>query len=162
MTVPAHDGGQSHHYWVHFPQHPARESDPHYKDFDAYHRRTRAAARCYVGERVGYGDCRDETGKLSPPPPAGEQPGLELHHAHVEFALQNGISLTALEKDYPGISDPDHVGAWIESDQNFRWLCTYHHRGEGGAHTASHADWEAQQYVPGLLAPPRQGGDAAG
>jgi hypothetical protein len=69
----------------------------------------------------------------------------------VEFSLQNGISLTALEKDYPGISDPTQVGAWVESETNFRWLCVHHHRGAAGAHTASHADYEASQYVIGLI-----------
>jgi hypothetical protein len=29
--------------------------------------------------------------------------------------------------------------------------CSFHHRGHGGAHTASHADWTAQLYVPGLI-----------
>lgn len=174
-AVPAHQQAETHHYIVHYPPHPPRKGDPHYADFDAYHRKTRATARCYIGERVGFGDCRDEHGSPCPPPghdmnmphfftpqgpvecppncpaAAGEQPGLELHHAHIEFALQNGISLTALEKDYPGVSDPSQVGAWVESGANFRWLCTFHHRAAGGAHTASHSDWEGSQYLPGLI-----------
>jgi hypothetical protein len=158
--VPAHDQAITHRYVVHYPPHPARKDDPHYADFDHYHRKTRAVARCYIGERIGYQDCRDASGKPCPPPDVNkiasvldspEQPGLELHHAHVEFSLQNGISLTALERDFPGISDPAQVGAWVESDQNFRWLCVFHHRGPGGAHTAAHADWEASQYVLGLI-----------
>lgn len=150
--VAAHDALQSHHYLVHFPPHPPRESDPHYVDFNHYHRKTRKTARCYVGERIGFDECRDAQGNPCPPPAdGGEQPGLELHHAHVEFALQQGIDLKALEKDYPGISDATSVGAWVESDVNFRWLCVVHHRGYAGAHTASHADWEAGQYVPGLI-----------
>lgn len=154
QPVAAHDALQSHHYLVHFPPHPPRTGDPHYVDFDHYHRKHRATARCYVGERVGFDACRDQHGVPCPPPNGGgEQPGLELHHAHVEFALQQGVDLAALEHDYPGISDPANIGAWVESDVNFRWLCVYHHRGPGGAHTASHADWEAQQYVPGLIAP---------
>lgn len=150
--VAAHVSGETHRYVVHFPPHPARTSDPHYADFDAYHRKTRATARCYIGERVGFHDCRDEKGKPCPPPAGkGEQEGLELHHSHVEFSLQHGVSLEALEKDYPGISNKEQVGEWIESDANFRWLCVFHHRGPGGAHTASHSDWEAQQYVLGLI-----------
>jgi hypothetical protein len=156
--VPAHDQAITHHYVVHFPPHPARVSDPHYKDFNAYHNKTRATARCYVGERVGYGDCLDAQGNACLPlADGGEQPGLELHHAHVEFSLQNGISLTALEQDYPGISDPTQVGSWIESGANFRWLCVFHHRGQGGAHTASHADFEASLYVFGLISPKAAG-----
>ncbi|MCL2581298.1 MAG: hypothetical protein FWE35_02460 [Streptosporangiales bacterium] len=150
--VAKHVSGETHRYVVHFPPHPARTEDPHYKDFDAYHRKTRATARCYIGERVGFHDCRDEKGKPTPPPAGGgEQEGLELHHSHVEFSLQHGVSLQALEKDYPGINNKNEVGDWIESDANFRWLCVFHHRGPGGAHTASHSDWEAQQYVLGLI-----------
>lgn len=150
-AVAAHDGAQSHHYIVHFPPHPARTSDPHYVDFNHYHDKTRPTARCYVGERIGFESCKDDKGNACVIDANGKMSGLELHHAHVEFSLQNGIDLAALEKDYPGISDPTQVGAWVESDQNFRWLCVFHHRGAGGAHTASHADWEAQQYVLGLI-----------
>lgn len=150
-AVPAHDGKQGHSYVVHFPPHPARTSDPHYKDFDAYHRKYRLTARCYVGERIGFGDCRDAQGKPALPPLNSAQPGLELHHAHVEFSLQNGVDLKALEVDFPGISNPDEVGAWIETDQNFRWLCCWHHRGHAGAHTSAHADWEASLYILGLI-----------
>jgi len=152
QVIQAHTVVQGHRYVLHFPAHPARASDPHYVDFTAYHKKTRATARCYVGQRVGYGDCRDAQGNPAlPPGDTGQQPGLELHHAHVEFSLQNGISLAALEVDYPGISNPDEVGAWVETAANFRWLCVYHHRGAGGAHTAAHSDWEGQQYILGLI-----------
>jgi len=151
----AHDQNESHHYIVHFPEHGARPEDPHYKDFNHYHRTTRQTARCHIGQRVGYGDCRDAKGNYCPAPedPSEKQEGLELHHAHIEFALTNGVSLSALAKDYPGVDDPDEVGAWVESGENFRWLCCYHHRGASGAHTASHSDWEASQYVMGLIDP---------
>lgn len=149
--VPAHEATQSHRYVVHFPAHPARKDDPHYVDFNHYHQQHRAGARCYIGERIGFDECLDEHGNPCVVDEHGEMSGLELHHAHVEFSLQNGIELAALEKDFPGISDPTQVGAWVESDQNFRWLCTYHHRAAGGAHTASHSDWEAEQYVRGLI-----------
>lgn len=151
--VAAHDGVQHHRpYFVHFPPHPAREDDPHYIDFNHYHRKTRATARCYIGERVGFDACADAQGNPCPPPAdGGEQAGLELHHAHIEFALQEGISLEALEVDYPGVSDAWNVGAWVESATNLRWLCVRHHRGEAGAHSVSHSDWEASQYVLGLI-----------
>jgi hypothetical protein len=151
IQVRAHVQTEGHRYLMHFPPHPARTSDPHYRDFHDYHRRTRSAARCYIGERIGYHDCPDDQGQPAWPGSEGWQPGLELHHAHVEFSLQNGISLAALEKDYPGISDPESVGAWVETAANFRWLCAWHHRGAAGAHTASHSDWEASQYVLGLI-----------
>jgi len=148
----AHSQRESHHYIVHFPPHPARKDDPHYVDFNHYHKMHRATARCYIGEHIGFGDCMDAKNQPCPPPgDGGQQAGLELHHAHVEFSLQNGVSLTALEKDFPGISNTTEVGAWVESDVNFRWLCAWHHRGAAGAHTASHSDWEASQYVQGLI-----------
>lgn len=151
-AVPAHDQAQKHQYVMHFPPHPARTSDPHYVDFNHYHQQHRATARCYVGERIGFQECLDaQANPAAPPADGGEQPGLELHHAHVEFSLQQGVDLAALEKDFPGISDPTQVGAWVESDQNFRWLCAWHHRGRAGAHTAAHADWEAENYVRGLI-----------
>lgn len=149
--VAAHTQGETHHYLVHFPEHPARTSDPHYADFHAYHKRTRSAARCYVGERIGFDQCWDAQGLAALPDAKGWQPGLELHHAHVEFSLQNGISLEALEKDYPGISNPEEVGAWVESGANFRWYCAFHHRSQAGAHSASHSDFEASHYVRGLI-----------
>lgn len=150
--TPAHVQVSSHRYWVHFPPHPARVDDPHYKDFDHYHRTTRPTARCYVGERIGFDECLDAKGASVVVGADGEQSGLELHHAHIEFALQQGVDLGALEADYPGISDPDSVGAWVETGANFRWLCVRHHRAEAGAHTITHSDWEAGQYVPGLIA----------
>ena len=102
--TPAHTQAVAHRYVVHYPPHPARQDDPHYVDFDHYHRKHRATARCYVGERIGWQDCRDEHGRPCPPPEdGGQQPGLELHHAHVEFSLQQGIDLAALERDFPGI-----------------------------------------------------------
>ena len=149
--VPAHVATQSHRYFLHYPEHPARTDDPHYADFHAYHERTRATARCHIGQRIGFGECRDAQGHAAPAVDGQSQPGLELHHAHVEFSLQNGIDLTALEVDYPGISDTTSVGAWVETGANFRWLCAYHHRGAAGAHTATHSDWEASQYIKQLI-----------
>lgn len=136
-ATPAHDQNVTHHYLVHYPEHEPRESDPHYKDFDHYRRATHATAKCAVGEhRNDYSECDGP---------------LELHHAHVEFALQNGIDLAWLESDYPGIGDPDQVGAWVESAANLEWLCRWHHRGHGGVHVASAADFEAERFVRGLI-----------
>ena len=69
--VAAHSQPQTHHYLVHFPPHPARPSDPHYADFNAYHQAHRAAARCYIGERIGFGDCMDAQLRPCPPPSGG-------------------------------------------------------------------------------------------
>ena len=133
----AHDQPTTHRYTVHYPPHPPREDDPHYKDFEAYRRRTHATAKCAIGEwRNDFSECHGQ---------------LELHHAHVEFSLQNGVDLSWLEAYYPGISNPDEVGAWVESADNLEWLCMFHHRGHGGVHVASAADFEAEKFVRGLI-----------
>lgn len=135
----AHDQGVTNSYIIHYPSHPARTEDPHYRDFNHYHNATHDTAKCAIGEhRNDFTEC-----SLDKP--------LELHHAHVEFSLQNGVDLKWLEQDYPGISDPDTVGAWVESAQNLLWLCEFHHRGHGGVHVASASDFEAEKYVRGLI-----------
>lgn len=135
----AHSQHESHSYWVSFPEHEPRAHDPHYRDFEEFRRRTKAAAQCAVGVHRGdFSEC-----SLDKP--------LELHHSHVEFSLQNGVDLKWLEKDYPGISDPSQVGAWVESADNLTWLCERHHRGRGGIHNASAADYEAEKYVRSLI-----------
>lgn len=133
----AHTQKSTHSYWVNYPAHPARKDDPHYRDFEEYRRRTKDTAQCAIGlHRNDFSECHG---------------GLELHHAHVEFSLQNGVELTWLEKDYPGISDPNSIGAWVESADNLEWLCEWHHRGSDGVHTASASDWEASKYVRNLI-----------
>jgi len=141
-VTPAHDQTVSHRYVVHYPDHPPRKSDPNYIDFEHIHRAWKADPdkwRCAVGaHRNDFSEC-DATNPL------------ELHHAHVEFSLQNGIDLAWLEVDYPGISDPKRVGAWVESAANLLVLCRVHHRGPGGVHVASASDFEAEKYVRGLI-----------
>lgn len=140
--VAEHDQAETHRYTVHYPPHPARKDDPHYVDFNAIHRAWKADPekwQCAVGKhRNDFSEC-----DLTKP--------LELHHSHVEFSLQNGVDLAWLEVDYPGISNPDEVGAWVESAANLEVLCVFHHRGSDGKHTAAYADWEASQYVRGLI-----------
>lgn len=137
MTTPAHDQATTHHYLMHYPEHPARTDDPHYVDFEAYRRRTKDTARCVFAVSI------NSTAEC-----AG---GLELHHAHIEFSLQNGVDLAVLEAAYPGVSNPDQVGAWVESAENLIWLCATHHRGHGGIHTAAASDYEAERFVRGLI-----------
>jgi hypothetical protein len=109
----------------------------HYRDFEAYRRRTHKTAKCAFGLRCGdFSQCDGP---------------LELHHNHIEFALQNSIDLKLLERQYPGVSDPDSVGAWVESGKNLTYYCTFHHRGHGGVHVASAADFEAEHFVRGLI-----------
>lgn len=138
----AHEQAETRHYTVHYPPHPARTEDPHYKDFNHLHAQWKKDPdkwRCAVGaRRSDFTEC-----DLAKP--------LELHHSHVEFSLQNGVDLAWLETDYPGISNPDDVGAWVESADNLEVLCVFHHRGHGGVHVAAAADFEAEKYVRGLI-----------
>lgn len=141
----AHDQKITQSYVVHFPEHPAREDDPHYKDFNHLHRAWKADPdkwQCAVGKhRNDFSEC-DQTKPL------------ELHHAHVEFSLQNGIDLAWLAVDYPGIDSTDELGAWVESAENLMVLCVRHHRGTGGIHHAAYADYEAEKYVRNLIGGP--------
>ena len=135
--MDAHDQAITNNYIVHYPAHEPREQDPQYKDFNAYRNATKDSAKCSIGShRADFSDC------------AG---GLELHHAHIEFSLQNGVNLQWLEVDYPGVSDPESVGKWVESGANLLWLCEKHHRGVGGIHHASASDFEAEKYVRNLI-----------
>lgn len=140
--VLAHDQTVQHRYVVHYPEHFPRSHDPHYRDFihlrDAW-KKDPDKWRCTVGaHRDDFSECD------------ADRP-LELHHTHVEISLQNGVSLVWLERDFPGISNPDEVGAWVESAKNLTVLCAFHHRGHGGIHVAAAADFEASKYVPKLL-----------
>ena len=140
--VDAHTQVADHRYTMHYPAHPARQDDPHYVDFEAYRKAHIATARCIIGAHFNdFSECSS----------GDSNNGLELHHAHVEFSLQNGIDLARLERDYPGISDPNSVGAWVESGANLVFLCEFHHRGHGGVHVASSSDYEAEKYVKGLI-----------
>lgn len=163
-SVAAHDQVQSHRYVVHFPPHPARTSDPHYVDFNHYHQEYGPDARCeYAVHATLPGDAdpvrqTDAPHRLIGPGEAlagcDTTHPMELHHSHIEFSLQNGVDLALLEKDYPGVSNPNEVGAWVESGANFAWYCVEHHRGFGGAHCAAASDFEAEKYVNGLISGP--------
>ena len=136
--TPAHNQTITHNYIVHYPAHYPRVGDPHYIDFEHYHKLHAATAKC------AYADSADADQCILDKP-------LELHHKIIEFSLQNGVDFAVLEKDFPGISNPDEVGAWVESDQNFEWLCVWHHRMAGGVHVASASDFTAERYVRDLI-----------
>lgn len=127
---------------MHYPEHPERRNDPHYKDFNAIRRAWKKDPekwQCAIGKhRNDFSECDTKN-------------PLELHHAHVEFSLQNGVDLKWLEVDYPGVSDPNTIGAWVESADNMMVLCRAHHRGHSGIHVAAASDYEAAKYVRGLI-----------
>lgn len=159
--VPAHDMSIVHHYVVHYPDHEPRASDPHYLDFETYRQAHVANARCAFAVSASLaGDLPAQRQDSAPNRligPGEHRAGcdvtypLELHHSHVEFALQNAVDLVLLEKDYPGISNPNQIGAWVESGANLIFYCRWHHRGTGGAHSAAASDFAAERYVLGLI-----------
>jgi len=142
--IPAHEQQVTHSYLVNYPAHEPRIGDPNYKDFNHIKlewRKDPEKWQCSVGKhRNDFSEC-----DLAHP--------LEIHHAHIEFALQNGIDLKWLEVDYPGVSDPNKVGAWVESADNLEVLCQRHHRSYGGIHVSTASDFEAQKYVNNLIKP---------
>jgi hypothetical protein len=140
-SVAAHDQVETHRYVIHFPEHEPREHDPHKSDFDEYKRRRRQDGTYHCDFAMEHRNGDTSECDLSKP--------LECHHQHIEFALQNGVDLTLLEKDYPGVSDVG-IGAWIDSATNLELLCVFHHRGHGGKHVLSVSDFEGEIYVRGL------------
>lgn len=137
--TPAHTQKVTHSYLLSFPAHDPRPEDPHYRDFNEYRRRTKPTARCQFAVDTGNdGECDHDH-------------PLELHHAIIEFSLQNGVDLTLLERDYPGVSNPDELGAWVESGKNLVWYCRWHHRGHAGVHSATASDFEAEHFVRRLI-----------
>lgn len=160
-SVAAHDAKITHRYVMSYPPHPARANDPHYIDFNYFHRKNAPDARCAFATHATL-DGDAEATRQDRPPHRLIGPGelraecdvdhpIELHHSHVEFSLQQGVDFAILEKDYPGISDPNAVGAWVESGANFTWYCQWHHRGQGGTHSAAASDFEAEKYIHGLI-----------
>lgn len=140
--VDEHNQKFTHSYTVHYHDHEPREGDKHYTDFNAYKRKLKKDPELY---KCAVGNHRDDYSECSLDKP------LELHHHFVEYALANGVDLKWLEVDFPGISNPDEVGAWIESPANLLLLCERHHRGADGVHVLSAADYEAMKYVRDLI-----------
>lgn len=141
--VAAHEQPVTNRYTLAYPDHEPRQDDPHYRDFEAYRRRAKYDPALYVCQFAKDRGGDSSECDLSKP--------LELHHSHVEFALQNAVDLTLLERHYPGISNPDELGTWVESADNLVFYCPKHHRGHGGVHHAAAADWEAAHFVRNLI-----------
>lgn len=149
--TPKHDQKVTNHYVVHYPEHSPREGDPNYVTFNAYHRLHSPTAVCFMGARLGLDQCADAQGLPMLDQPG--HPGIELHHAHLEFATINSVDLAVLSADYPQITTMEEALAWAETAENFVWLCAKHHRGAGGIHHAAAADWAAELYIRDLIGP---------
>ena len=72
---------------------------------------------------------------------------METHHAHVEWAAVNGISLDLIIRDFPGIRDTVTLRHWLDSEGNMLVLCEQHHRGSRtGIHSITYPAWLLQRY----------------
>lgn len=142
-NVAAHDQTVTNRYLVAYDAHEPRANDPHKRDFDEWKRRQKATGKWRCAWAV---EVDDDTG-------CDQSLPLEAHHSHLELALKNNVSWEHLEHLYPGISDADKVGAWIDSDQNLILYCAFHHRAvAGGVHHLDAAMWEASKLLaPGTL-----------
>jgi hypothetical protein len=145
VITPAHDQKFVHSYVVAYPAHEPRQGDPHYVDFEHIREQWKNDPekwQCAIGkERQDFSEC-----SLDEP--------LQLHHAHIEFALINAVDLKWLEHLYPGVSNPDQVGAWAESAANLVVLCAKHHIGYEGVHKLDSAMYEAMKILrPGTIQP---------
>lgn len=144
-AVAAHDQVFSNRYLVHYHAHPPRAEDPHHRDFEEWKRRQKATGkwRCHWAAEI---DDDSQCDRSHP---------LEAHHSVIELALENNVDFAHLERLYPGISDPDQIGAWIDSDENLVLLCAFHHRSvAGGIHHLDAAMWSASKVIlSGTLAP---------
>ena len=141
--VAAHQQKISHSYVVVYPAHEPRAHDPHRHDFLAWKqdRKTGNTWYCDFAREHRNGD-ESECDTTHP---------LEAHHKILELAMVNEVDFALLEEDYPGVSNPDLAGAWIDSDKNLTLLCVNHHRGPMGVHCASASDFGSEAYVRNLI-----------
>jgi len=140
-VTPAHEQRETETFIYSFPEHEAREDDPHYKAFDAAKRRL---------ERLGKMKCWIDN--------ADCHGNIELHHSVVEFALANIVDVTHFEQLYPEfkIENDEEFLTWIEGEGNLLPLCANHHRGVVGIHSIHYPAWLVQRVMKaGVGAPER-------
>ncbi len=125
-----------------YPAHAPRRDDPHYAAFRRVRLRLALAGKL-VCWRCG------ATGAAGAP--------IELHHAYVEWALQNGIDVARLAALHPefDITDRESFLAWVNSEGNLLPLCVRCHRGEEAIHALPYPTWLAGRYFRADL--PRPG-----
>lgn len=72
---------------------------------------------------------------------------METHHAHFEWASQNGLDLGKVTADWPDITNRVQLAEWVDSEGNMLVLCAVHHRGQHtGIHSISYPAWLLQRY----------------
>jgi hypothetical protein len=72
---------------------------------------------------------------------------METHHAHFEWASQNGLDLEKVAQDWPDLTDRAKLAEWVDSEGNMLVLCATHHRSQHqGVHMISYPAWLLQRY----------------
>ena len=72
---------------------------------------------------------------------------METHHAHFEWASQNGLDLGKVVRDWPDLTDRVKLAEWIDSEGNMLVLCAAHHRAKfTGIHMIDYPCWLLQRY----------------
>lgn len=125
-TVPAHEQRTTLHLVYCYPEHEPRADDPHYALFNAARERLKRQGllKCWV---------------------CGSTESPQLHHAHVEFALANGIDLASFAAHYPDLLPEvtdEAFQAFVEGDGNLTVLCALHHIGREGIHVIPYPAWQ--------------------
>ena len=124
-----------------YPEHEAREHDPHYRVFDETRRRLKrlGALRCWIDNA----DCRGN---------------IELHHSLVEFSLANIVDVDHFRVLYPEfhVESDEAFLDWINAEANLLPLCAFHHRGVCGIHSILYSGWVVQRFMKAGVAAPEQ------
>ena len=118
------------HLAVSTPEHEPRESDPHYKMFNAAKARIKKQGlwKCIINDDLCSG-------------------GPELHHSHIEFSQINNMDEHKIEQAFGlHFENDEDFQAWIESPGNLEILCTSHHRTLYGIQSIPAPLWETFRY----------------
>ena len=131
------------HEHAYYPSHGPRESDPHYKVFNAARRHliVTLGVGCWIG-----GATRSE---IKAGLPADHRchgaKQLEAHHEVAEFAGLNEVDWHKVAADFPDTaihSDEDFLN-FAESEGGLTILCDVHHRGPfHGIHAITYPVWK--------------------
>lgn len=131
---PAHTDDHVLRVREYYPAHEPRQTDSHYHLFNEARRRLQAAGKlvCWV--------CGKDAAAAGAP--------IELHHATVEYALQNGVDIHRFAEKFPDlhVADDESFFRFVEGEGNLTALCVFHHRGAGGIHAILYSPWVAQAF----------------
>lgn len=145
---PAHYERRTLTEMVAYPPHGPRNSDPHYKVFEAakHHLVHVLGVGCWIG---GATLAQIQAGLAAGHRCTGATQ-LEAHHAVAEFAGLNEIDWQKVAKDFPQVgihSDEDFLN-FAESEGGLTIICDVHHRHPNhGIHMVTYPAWLLDRYA---------------